>query len=464
MGKLRTDTGEIQVAELVWPSGLPERTRMISRLLVFGDDIGVAQLLRHLSSEIVCGIVAAEIRPHQHSSLRDLANKLHLPFIIQPSVVSTEYLAFVERVASLNPDLILVNSYSMLLRPEILAIPLYGAVNIHGALLPQYRGANPVQWALLNDETETGVTMHYMDEHFDTGDVIAQRHVPIYFEDTWQDVQTRIYAETEKMLAEELPKLLAGTNTRRPQDESRAHSWHRRHPEDGLIDWQQSVRHIYNLVRALVKPHPGAFYQDASGKRVILDEYLTIPQVTALKYGSIGKQVLSAKHVILAPLNMDEISTLASVITEHDQVPFNAPYKPVHNGQHTDWFESIQKRNNLVIFSIRLLKDNTLIGLCQLHSINYIHRSAELQIRLGEVLESQHGYGTEAIRLLLNFAFKDLNLNRVYLHVSATNAVALQTYQKVGFVREGLLRQAAYIDNRYVDVVMMGILRNEYVD
>ena len=85
-----------------------------------------------------------------------------------------------------------------------------------------------------------------------------------------------------------------------------------------------------------------------------------------------------------------------------------------------------------------------------------------MQIRLGEAEERGHGYGTEAVRLLLDFAFKDLNLHRVYLRVFVTNEAALRVYEKVGFVREGVLREAAYIDGKYVDVAVLGILRDEH--
>jgi len=172
--------------------------------------------------------------------------------------------------------------------------------------------------------------------------------------------------------------------------------------------------------------------------------------------------MLKSVHLALTSLSLDDLPTLSTWINEREQVLFNAPYKPVHEGQHKAWFESIQNCKDMVIFGIRLLENNKLIGSCQLHSIDHVHRSAELQIRLGEVAERDHGYGTEATQLLLDFAFKDLNLNRVYLHVFATNAAAIRTYEKVGFMREGLLRQAAYIDSCYVDVVIMGVLREDY--
>ena len=132
-------------------------------------------------------------------------------------------------------------------------------------------------------------------------------------------------------------------------------------------------------------------------------------------------------------------------------------------GPHGKLIEMGCKVGDSVIFGIRLLESNRLIGSCQLHSINHVHRSAELQIRIGEPFQRGQGYGTEAVRLLLDFAFKDLNLHRVYLHVFSTNAAAILIYKKVGFVHEGLLRKAAHIDGAYVDVVVMGILRDEHV-
>jgi methionyl-tRNA formyltransferase/L-amino acid N-acyltransferase YncA len=435
---------------------------MVNSILLFGDPLGIPQLLKALPLERIVGLVGAEVRPQQYGELKEIAQKHGVSLLIQPRHTSPDYPKFVQRVCALDPDLILVNSYSMLIRPEILAIPRFGALNIHGALLPQYRGCNPTQWALLNDETETGVTMHYMDAHFDTGDIIAQRRVPIHFEDTWRDIQARSMVATEAMLAEELPKLLKGTNSRQPQDESKAHYWPRRHPEDGRIDWGQNVLYIYNLIRALVKPHPGAFYLDAIGQQVMLDEYLSIPQVTAHKYGRAGGQMLKAQYIALTPLAVDDLPTMLAWINERDQVLFNAPYKPVLENQHKEWFEAIQRRNDVAIFGIRLRKTNALIGTCQLHSINYVHRTAELQIRSGNVAQRGHGYNKEATHLLLDFAFKDLNLRRVYLHVFSSNITAIRTYEKAGFIEEGVLRKAAHIDGQYVDVNIMGILREDY--
>lgn len=164
---------------------------VIKKIIAFSDDYGLPQLLKHLPSSSVVGIVGAAIRPHQHQTLLSFAESLDAPFLKQPRKTSPEYGLFVDQVHSLAPDLIIVHSYSMLLPPEILAIPTFGCINIHAALLPQYRGANPIQWAILNSETETGVTMHWMTDKFDTGDIIAQRRVPVYIDDTWRTILDR---------------------------------------------------------------------------------------------------------------------------------------------------------------------------------------------------------------------------------------------------------------------------------
>lgn len=148
-------------------------------------------------------------------------------------------------------------------------------------------------------------------------------------------------------------------------------------------------------------------------------------------------------------------------INDREQVLLNAPYRPVGEAQHAAWFESIQQHREAVIFGIRPLEEDRLLGYCQLLNINWVHRVAELQIRLGEEKDRGKGYGTDAVRLLVDFAFMDLNLNRVKIQVFATNTRAARVYGNVGFVQEGILRKAAHLDGCYVDIIVMGILRDE---
>jgi RimJ/RimL family protein N-acetyltransferase len=167
------------------------------------------------------------------------------------------------------------------------------------------------------------------------------------------------------------------------------------------------------------------------------------------------------EQVELTPLTAGDLPVMFRWINDRSEVLWNAPYRPVTEAQHAEWFDAIQRRKDTVIFGIRRLDSEKLIGSCQLHGIKDIHRSAELQIRLGESEGRGQGYGTEAVQLLLNVAFKDLNLRRVYVHVLGTNERALRLYEKVGFLREGTLREAAHIDGQYVDIALLGILRDE---
>jgi RimJ/RimL family protein N-acetyltransferase len=171
--------------------------------------------------------------------------------------------------------------------------------------------------------------------------------------------------------------------------------------------------------------------------------------------------MLLSTRIALTPLRESDLPLLFRWINDRELVTLNAPYKPVSEQQHRAWFEDIQKRRDTRIFAIRLLENDVLVGTCQLHTIDLVHRAAELQIRIGDGQHRGRGIGTEAVRLLLGFAFEDLDLHRVYLHVFASNQPALRLYEKVGFRREGVLREAAHIEGKYVDVVVMGILRSE---
>jgi methionyl-tRNA formyltransferase len=164
----------------------------------------------------------------------------------------------VARIASLHPDFLFSFYYRLMLKPPLLAVPARGALNIHGSLLPKYRGRVPVNWAIIHGETETGATLHYMTEKPDAGDIVAQTSVPILADDTAKEVLDKVTAAAERTLRDALPALLAGTAPRIPQDASMSSYFGARKPEDGAIDWSQSAVTIHNLVRAVAPPYPGA--------------------------------------------------------------------------------------------------------------------------------------------------------------------------------------------------------------
>jgi len=165
----------------------------------------------------------------------------------------------ITRVGALNPDFLFSFYYRQMLKPTVLAIPKRGALNMHGSLLPKYRGRVPVNWAVINGETETGATLHYMVEKPDAGDVVIQQAVPILPDDTGLDVFHKVTTAATQALDRSLPKLLAGTAPRTPQDLSEGSYFGARTPEDGRIDWSWPAARIHNLVRGVAPPYPGAF-------------------------------------------------------------------------------------------------------------------------------------------------------------------------------------------------------------
>ncbi len=175
----------------------------------------------------------------------------------------------VEKIRAIAPDFIFSFYYRSMLKVPLLAIPRYGALNMHGSLLPKYRGRVPVNWAVICGETETGASLHYMLEKPDAGDIVGQQTVPIGPDDTAFDVFRKVTDAAAEVLDTALPKLLLGERTATPQDLAQGSYFGGRKPEDGRIDWRKSAAEIHNLVRGVAPPYPGAFF-DLQGIRVKL--------------------------------------------------------------------------------------------------------------------------------------------------------------------------------------------------
>ncbi len=164
----------------------------------------------------------------------------------------------IERIRGVQPDFIFSFYYREMLKRELLEIPRRGSLNMHGSLLPKYRGRVPVNWAIIKGEKETGATLHYMTEKPDNGDIVAQKAVPILPDDTALEVFNKVTVAAEIALNDVLPALLAGEAHAVKQDLSKGAYFGGRKAEDGVIDWSQPALEIHNLVRAVAPPYPGA--------------------------------------------------------------------------------------------------------------------------------------------------------------------------------------------------------------
>lgn len=202
--------------------------------------------------------------------VKKAARAIGLPVYQPPTLRKPEVLDVLREA---RPDVIVVAAYGRILPPEVLALPprlpagLYGCVNVHGSLLPTYRGAAPIQWAILNGEDETGVTIMVMDEGMDTGPVAARRALPIAPEDTAGTLAGRLAPLGARLLVETLPGLLDGSLVPQPQDSALATLAPPLKKEDGMLDWSLPSRRIVDRVRGLT-PWPGAFTFLPGGARL----------------------------------------------------------------------------------------------------------------------------------------------------------------------------------------------------
>jgi methionyl-tRNA formyltransferase len=185
----------------------------------------------------------------------DVAANLDIPVVMPADPNTPEFIA---QIAALQPDFIFSFYYRQMLSTALLALAPRGAFNMHGSLLPRFRGRAPVNWAVLHGARETGATLHVMAAKPDAGDIVDQMAVPILPDDTAREVFDKVCVAAEITLDRVLPALLAGTAPRIAMDLQAGSYYGARKPEDGRIDWAQDAQRIHNLVRAVAPPYPGA--------------------------------------------------------------------------------------------------------------------------------------------------------------------------------------------------------------
>lgn len=250
-----------------------------TRAVVFAyHDVGVRCIKVLLSAGVeIPLIVTTKDDPNEtqwFASAAALAEEYGLP-VVTPDEVNT---AELERtVADLHPDFVFSFYFRSMIGAPLLSAGRLGALNIHGSLLPRYRGRAPVNWAILHGEKETGATLHYMTARADAGDLVDQMAVPILENDEAREVFGKVCFAAEIILARSLPGLISGTAPRIPQNLEDGKYYGRRRPEDGRIDWTRSAREIHNLVRAVAPPFPGAFGQ-VDGERWMIHKTRVEPR------------------------------------------------------------------------------------------------------------------------------------------------------------------------------------------
>lgn len=216
----------------------------------------------------VVALITHEDNPHEKIWFKTpalIARANNIPVFTPAKVNSVES---VESIALMAPDLILSVYYRNMIGGQILALPRLGAFNLHGSLLPKYRGRAPINWAVLHGEPRIGMTLHRMLKKADAGAVVAQEGVDIAPRDTAEQAFRKVLPCARRVLAGSIDALLAGTAVEVPQDESKATYFGGRTPEDGRIDWKRTSADIFNLIRAVTDPYPGAF-SDVKGSRLM---------------------------------------------------------------------------------------------------------------------------------------------------------------------------------------------------
>ncbi len=244
---------------------------MSSKAVVFAyHDIGCAgiEALLDAGYEIAAVFTHAD-DPRENNFFGSVAQLCARHGIAVHAPEDANHPLWVERIAKLNADFIFSFYYRNLLSDAVLSTARQGAFNLHGSLLPKYRGRAPANWVLVNGETETGVTLHRMVKRADAGAILAQQAVAIERSDTGLTLHAKLRAAAVSLLRDALPQLAAGKLTETAQDESQATCFGRRTAADGKLVWQQPAEALFNLIRAVTQPYPGAFCAVGEHKLIV---------------------------------------------------------------------------------------------------------------------------------------------------------------------------------------------------
>ena len=256
-------------------------------------DVGVGCLKALLAAGIKVDLVVThQDDPNENvwfGSVAQLCQEKNIDYI---TPTPSQLVELIPKLQALAPDYIFSFYYRHMIPAEVLAIAKIAALNMHGSLLPKYRGRAPVNWAILHGESETGATLHVMEAKPDAGDIVGQASVAIGPDETATEVFGKVSQAAVKVINQVLPDLITGKITRKPNELEKGSYFGGRKPSDGQIHWNQTALQVHNLVRAVAPPYPGAF-TDHQGKTMIVSKSsLKGPFPANLDLGLAGIQVV----------------------------------------------------------------------------------------------------------------------------------------------------------------------------
>ena len=256
-------------------------------------DVGVNCLKALLNAGIQVDLVVThQDDPHENvwfASVAKLCEEKNIAYIT-PSAIELKDL--IPKLEALSPDYIFSFYYRHMIPAQILACAKIASLNMHGSLLPKYRGRAPVNWAILHGESETGATLHIMEAKPDAGDIVGQVAVSIGPDETATDVFGKVSQAAVKVLETVLPSLTAGHVPRKPNELQKGSYFGGRKPADGQIHWDQTAQQVHNLVRAVAPPYPGAFTEYEGKTMIVAKTSLNRPFPDQLDLGVCGIQVV----------------------------------------------------------------------------------------------------------------------------------------------------------------------------
>lgn len=349
---------------------------------------GLEALLRH-GFEIAAVFTHKDDPKENHwfRSVAQLAAQHNIP-VFAPDDLN--HPLWIEKIKAIQPDMLFSFYYRNMIKTPLLEIPKQGCFNLHGSLLPKYRGRAPINWVLVNGETETGVTLHHMTPKPDDGDIVAQSKAAISNDDTAQTLNEKLVSLAGEMLNQCLPQLKNGNAPRISQNHSQATYFSGRKPDDGEIHWNKSANEIRNLVRAVTQPYPGAF--SFAGNRKILIWKTTI-------------------------LDIQSKSPAGTILTTDPFV--------VACGEKALQIDFAQQENGLFLSGEQLTKEMNLVAGMKLGQIPKIKRKKKILILgvdgfignfLSERLLESGDYEVHGMDLRCNYTERLLNHPDFYFH------------------------------------------------